>query len=334
VNVLIALFSAAALAASAAAPAPPAERLPVLAADFAAKLDDVTVRTPNGDATPVVSVLDTARLAQALATIGDAEAWPAAWLVVQDLGLPWDLVVRVALGPGGTIDAPAAIFATPRREWDHEAFESAYRDAFGRKAPREKARNLVVQTFSKNVVMTYVYDLPKTGPGAKGLMALLPEGSLLRESRAIRWSDGRLLTVAIVLVRPSFRPSTCRVSAGMPRDHADAGGVMAYLAGEKTIEASIDLSEHFRDAAGGDPLVPRYACAPEDEDPQAAAREPGARFEGRALVRLLETFRPDDGRDEIHVRVAGLDVGRGRREAALVRISAREGGPGFELTLE
>lgn len=322
-----------ALAAPPATPAPPSDRLPALAADLEAKIRGEKVRTPDGAEVAVGTVLDATRLEKSLATVGQAEGWPAAWLVVQDLGQSWDLVLRIVLGADGSVEKPATIFATPRRPWDHEAFEAAYRDALGKKAPREKARNLVVQTFSKRIVTTYVYDLPKTGPGAKGLMALLPEGSLLRESKAIRWSDGRLLTLAIVLVRPHFVSAKCDASAG-PRDHADAGGVMVYLVGEKAIEASLEISDRFRDAAGGDPLVPRFACAPGDEDPSLAEVSPAERFPDRPPVRLIETFRPEDEPDEIRARIAGLDHGRGRREAALLRIAAREDGKGFELTLQ
>jgi len=109
---------------------------------------------------------------------------------------------------------------------------------------------------------------------------------------------------------------------------------MAYLAGDKSIEASLDLSDRFRPEGGGDPLLPRYACAPGDDDPAAAEKDPAERFAERPPIRLVESFRPADGRDEVRIRVAGIDHGRGRREAALVRIAALEPGPGFVLTLE
>jgi len=325
-------FAAALLAASAGnTPAPPApDALPALAEDLAAKIETARVRGPDGAEIAVASVLDRTRLERCLETISEAGAWPAAWLVVEDSGLDVDLVLRLALGADGNVEAPETMFASPRRDWDHDAFEAAYRDAFGRKPPRERDRNLVVQSFSKRTVTTYVYDLPETGAAAKGLLALLPAGSLPRETRAIRWSDGRLLTLAIVLVRPTFVPSSCDAAATV-RDHADSGGVMAYLVSAEAIEASVELTDRFRDGPGGVALVPRYACAPGDVD----ATDPDlGRFEERPQIDLAAISRPDDGRDEILARVAGVDRGQGRSEVAVLRIASRDDGVGVTLSLD
>jgi hypothetical protein len=313
-------------------PPPPADALPGLAAQLAEHLEGIEVTLPDGGRAGAIEALDAKRAEQALKTMGDAEAWPAAWLVVQDLGKPWDLVLRLELGPDGRILKPATVFATPRREWDDVAFDAAYQEATGAKPPRDRNRNLVVQSFARRTETVFVYDLPATGAGAKGLMALLPEGSLLRESKAVRWTDGRLFTIAVVLVRPKFVPSAC--GKDDPRDHADSGGVMLYLAGEKSIEASLDLTESFREEPSGQPMVPHWACAAGDDDPAMRDRDPVARFGERPQVRLIATFRPEDADDTIGVRVVGMDRGRGRRERALVRIASSDDGKGLKLVAE
>lgn len=328
---VVSCFLVATAFAKAPAP-PPAGKIPELAARLAEHLEAVEVVLPDGGRAGAVEALDARRAEQALRTMGDAQAWPAAWLVVQDLGKPWDLVLRVELGADGALLRPSTVFATTRREWDDAAFDGAYQAATGSRPPRDRNRNLVVQTFTRRTETVFVYDLPATGAGAKGLMALLPEGSLLRESKAVRWSDGRLFTVAVVLVRPRFVPSAC--GKDDLRDHADSGGVMLYLAGEASIEASLDLTESFREEPSGRPMVPHWACAPGDEDPALRDRDPLARFGERAQVRLMATFRPEDAEDTIGVRIAGVDRGRGRRERALVRIRAAGDGKRLELVAE
>ncbi|HEX6851192.1 MAG TPA: hypothetical protein VF139_07260 [Candidatus Polarisedimenticolaceae bacterium] len=329
----VSCFLAATAFAKTPAPAPPPpERLPELAAALAAHLAGVEVALPDGGRAGAIEALDAKRAEQALKTMGDAQAWPAAWLVVQDLGKPWDLVLRIELGADGTLLRPATVFAAARREWDDAAFDAAYQAAVGAKPPRDRNRNLVVQGFARRTETVFVYDLPATGAGAKGLMALLPEGSLLRESKAVRWTDGRLFTVAIVLVRPKFVPSAC--GKDDLRDHADSGGVMLYLAGEKSIEGSLDLTESFREEPSGQPMVPHWACAPGDGDPALKDRDPVTRFGARPQVRLIATFRPEDGDEAIGVRIVGVDRGRGRRERALVRIAASDDGKGLKLVAE
>ena len=325
-------LAATALAKAPVSPPPPAEKLPELAAALVAHLEGVELALPGGGRAGAVEALDARRAEQALKTMTDAGAWPAAGLVIQDLGKPWDLVLRLELGPDGAIAKPSTVFATARREWDDAAFDAAYLQATGTKPPRDRNRSLVVQSFERRTETVFVYDLPATGAGAKGLMALLPEGSLLRESKAVRWSDGRLFTIALVLVRPRFVPSDCTKDG--VRDHADSGGVMLYLAGEKSIEASIDLTEGFREEPSGEPLVPHWACAPGDADPAMKDRDPVARFGERPPVRLIATFRPEDDEPAIGVRLVGVDRGRGRRERALVRIAATEDGKGLRLVAE
>lgn len=309
------------LLAVAATPAP--DRLPALAADLERALEGAKVRTPDGAETGVLgTALDRERIAASLATISEAEGWPASWLVVQDLGLDWDLVLRVRLDEAGTLVRPETIFATSRREWDDDAFDAAYREATGKKPPRERSRNLVVHSFAKRVVTTYVYEVP-TGSERKGLLAMLPEGSLLREAKSVSLGDGRHHTLALVLVRPRFVPSTCADEREIARGHEDEGEVLLVLAGEKALEGRLDVSDRFVPEGGGAPRVPRYPCR---EGDAAETSSPIAdRFRDRATLPLLlfdekatkgegilvEARRRASDRQEERVRLARIVMGDG-----------------------
>ena len=159
----------------------PPERIPEIAAALAETLGGRTVRAPDGPEVALFgaapAILDEARLLTCLTTIGEAEGWPAAWLVVQDFNRPYDVVLRIALGEKGEVLAPEPVFAAPRREWDADALETAVREATGKKAPRERTRSVVVQGFRTRVETTYVYEAPKTGREPGGLLALLPSGA-------------------------------------------------------------------------------------------------------------------------------------------------------------
>jgi len=272
--------------AKAPAPAPPSDaEIPALTAALAEKLSGRTVFGTDGVEVKVPSILDTTRLERCLRTIGQADAWPAAWLVVQDMGRKDDLVVRVVRGTDGAILEPEPIFLTARRDWDDAALEAAVREATGQK-PAGRARNLVVQSFTKAVTTNYVYELPKTGKEAKGLLALLPEGSLLRESAAIELGDGQRHTLAVVLERPSFLPADCSTPEGKKVGHRDEGGIVLVLAGDAALEDRLDVTDVVRAASGGARL-PRFACAPGDEVPGVIDKLVEAKFQGREPVRLL-----------------------------------------------
>ena len=272
--------------AKAPTPAPPSDaEIPALTAALAEKLSGRTVFGTDGVEVKVPSILDTTRLERCLRTIGQADAWPAAWLVVQDMGRKDDLVVRVVRGTDGAILEPEPIFLTARRDWDDTALEAAVKDATGQK-PAGRTLNVVVQSFTQAVKTNYVYDLPKTGKDAKGLMALLPEGSLLRESATIDLGDGKRHTIAVVLERASFVPADCTTPEGKKLGHRDEGGIVLVLAGEKALEDRLDVTDVVRAASGG-PRLPRFACAPGDEAPGAIDKLVDARFEGREPVRLL-----------------------------------------------
>lgn len=301
------VVSGAAFAAEkAAVTPPPRESIPALAAEWLETMRDLRVALPDGtSASPVEAVLDASRLERALEAIDDEGGWPAAWLVIQDLSKPYDLVLRAALGPEGKPSPPATAFAVARREWDDASFDAAFRGATGTKAPKEKHRSIVVLSFSKAIRTTYVYDLPKTGKEGKGLLAMLPEGSYLREASSLDLGDGAHHTLALILMRPSFVPSACGEQDG---PHRDRGGVRLYLAGEKELEGALDLAPAFGRPPDAELELPRYACTPEDSSPGAAERPIATRFTDRESVRLLATKpRPDGGLD---VFVAGRPVAK------------------------
>jgi hypothetical protein len=90
-------------------------------------------------------------------------------------------------------------------------------------------------------------------------MALLPEGSYLRESAPVDLGDGLRHTVAVILERPRFVPADCTTKEGRRVGHRDEGGVVIVLAGETALE-----------------------------DRRAIDRLVGAKMEGRDAVRLLD----------------------------------------------
>lgn len=268
-------------------PAPPTDdALPALAASFATRIAGTSLRAPDGNDVALGTLFDAGRAEICLRTIASGGGWPASWLIVSDSMKPYDLVLRVALAADGTIAEPDTAFLASRREWDDASFAAAYQAATGKKPPREKRRNVVIQSFTRKTVTDYVYDLPKTGKEAKGLLALLPEGSLIREASAIDLGDGSHHTIAIVLVRPKFVPADCSTKAGRRTGHRDAGGILLVLAGERALEDTLDITEIVRQASG-DVLVPRFACEPGDSEPGAIDALVDGKFEGREAVRLL-----------------------------------------------
>ena len=281
------VLAAAHAAPKTAAPVPTDEALPALASSLASRFAGKALRAPDGSDVALGAILDAGRVETCLRTIAQGGGWPASWLIVSDSARSYDLVLRVALAPDGSIADPDTAFLATRREWDDASFDAAFRAATGKKPPREKQRNVVIQSFTKKVVTEYVYELPATGPGAKGLLALLPEGSLIREAPAIDLRDGKHHTLAIVLLRPRFVPADCSTKEGRRVGHRDAGGVLLALAGEADLEDQLDITEIVR-AAAGDVLLPRFACEPGDVEPGAIDALVDARFEGRESVRLLD----------------------------------------------
>lgn len=283
---LLILPAAAHAATKGAVPTPSDDALPALASAFASFIAARIVRAPDGADVPLGSLLDASRTETCLRTIGKGDGWPAAWLIVSDSTKPYDLVMRVALAADGSIADPGIVFLASRHEWDDESFDAAFRAATGKKPPHERQRNVVIQSFTKKTVTDYVYDLPKTGKGAKGLLALLPEGSLIREGAAIELGDGKHHTVAVVLIRPRFVPGDCSTPEGRRVGHRDSGGILLALAGESALEDSLDITDAVKRATG-ETFLPRFVCEPGDAEPGAIDALVDRKFEGREPVRLL-----------------------------------------------
>jgi hypothetical protein len=321
VAVLIALFlalNAADAAVKPVVPAPSDDALPGLASSLAARIENTKLRAPDGNEVAIGSVLDAARLETCLRTIAKGGGWPASWLIVSDATRPYDLVLRIALLPDGTIADPETSFFASHRAWDDDAFDAAFLAAVGKKPPRERQRNVVIQSFTKKTVTDYVYELPATGKGAKGLLALLPEGSLIREAPSIDLGDGKRHTLAIVLIRPRFVPADCSTEEGRRKGHRDSGGVLLVLAGESALEDQLDITDLVRNGAPS-ALLPRFACEPGDEDPAAIDALVDRKFEGREPTRLLDL----SGR-HAESRIAGLPVTVGiTRAGASFKLFAR-----------
>lgn len=280
------------LGATAKEPAMPSpDRAPQLSASLAARLEGRRVRLPDGSEEAVLgapgAVLTPERVTTCVATLYEAEGWPSSWLVVQDAGRTFDVVIHVVLGEDGSVLPPDVLFAAPRREWDADSLAAAVKEITGRKPPREKTRSVVVQSFTTRVVTTYVYEPPKAGKKAGGLAALLPEGTILRDAHNVDLGDGNRHTLAIALLSARFVPSDCASCAARVFGHADAAAkVLLILAGEGEIEDTLDLTASLR-GTGGEPLLPRFRCADGDASPGAADRPYEERFARREPARLV-----------------------------------------------
>jgi hypothetical protein len=281
------VLAAAQAAPKSAVPTPSPDALPALASSLAGRLAGKTLRAPDGSEVVLGTLLDAGRTETCLRTIADGGGWPASWLIVSDSEKPYDLVLRVALAADGSIADPDTAFLAARRDWDDASFEAAFREATGKRPPHEKQRNVVIQSFSRRTVTDYVYDLPATGKAAKGLLALLPEGSLIREASAVDLRDGKRHTLAIVLLHPKFLPADCSTKEGRRTGHRDSGGVLVVLAGETALEDKLDITDIVRSASGAT-LLPRFVCEPGDTEPGAIDALVDRKFEGRVPVRLLD----------------------------------------------
>jgi len=286
--IVVAVVTGGVLAASKpAVPAPTEAQIPALAASLASRLAGKTLRAPDGKDVPLATLVDEPRAESCLRNISQGGGWPAAWLIVADSTKPYDLILRVELAADGSIADPSTAFLAPRRDWDDAAFEAAVVEATGKKPPRERQRNVVVQSFTTKVQTDYVYDLPATGKAAKGLLALLPEGSLIREAPSIDLKDGKRHTIAVALLRPRFVPADCSTKEGKRTGHRDSGGILLALVGDGVLEDSLDITEIVR-AATGATFLPRFACEQGDTDPGAIDALVDRRFEGRESIRLLD----------------------------------------------
>jgi len=279
-------------------PPPPPEAVPLLAEQLADHLRNRTVLAPDGASVPVMAadegdrtegLLDATRLEACLQTVGEAEAWPSAWLVVQVKAVSFDLILPVRLDDTGRIENPETVFAASRRDWTVDALRDAIHAETGRK-PKGRTWNLVVQGFATRVVTRYIYEPPTE---RRGLLELLPEGTLLREARTVTLSTGERYTLAVVLQEAELVPSRCGDCAAWMVGHADTGRILLVLARDGELAGQLDLTPLLAGETGR-PLLPRYTCAEGDREPSFEEVPIGERFAGRKEVELLR-LRDLDG---------------------------------------
>ncbi|MDX1388898.1 MAG: hypothetical protein R3344_06885 [Acidobacteriota bacterium] len=277
-----------------AQPAPTAEDIPSLAFMLFEHLREKDVRLPDGTIARVAglpsrqsgavsALLTPSRVEACLRTFHEAQAWPTAWMVVQDKTYAFDLVFPVALTVDGRVADPDPVFAVERRDWTVEELRSIVKERTGRK-PRGRESNLVIQGFSQRIIEHYVYDVPPRPD--RGLMSLLPEGALLREAIPVDLGDGRPHTLALVLERAEFIPSRCDDCAPRLFGHADTGKIYLVLTDDQQIVDQMELTPYLIGEQGR-ALLPRYECIEEDRDPEARKTPIDERFAERALVPLL-----------------------------------------------
>lgn len=267
---------------------PPDDRIPELAAGLERLLATKDVVAPDGSKVVVAGgssgspmILDVARIETCLRTIGEADAWPAAWLVVQVEALTFDVVFPVRLDDGGALVDPEPVFAAERREWTVDDLREAVRES-GHK-PAGRSWNVVVQGFRTRVENRYVYDLPAE---RRGLLALFPEGTLLRDAKVVELPDGRRYTLALVLQEAEFVPSTCDDCASRIFGHADTGKILLALTDDREVCDQVDLTKLLT-PPDGRALLPRYRCEDGDSDPTARDRSIAERFFDRPRVPLV-----------------------------------------------
>jgi hypothetical protein len=269
--------------------------IPAVAEGGSDRAEDLYTELLKYDVGLVEAALSGERLETCLETVAEARGWPAAWLIVQDQSVERDLVILLRQDEDETSIEPVTVFAADRREWDADRLKAAIRRETGRK-PAAKIRNIVIQGFSSREVTEYVHALPPAGAERRGLLALLPERSLIREARKVDLGDGRLHTLGLALIEPEFLPADCDSCAGRDFGHADTGGVLVVLAGEQELEDSIDLTGRLH-AHGGRPLIPRFACEVGDDLQTLDASVIGSWIRERTQVRILELRDLDgDGR--------------------------------------
>jgi hypothetical protein len=303
-------------------PAPTDAELPALAAALARRSEALEVTLPDGSNVALIgnertgqALLSPEQLETCLRTVSAAESWPAAWLVVQHKRHDFDLVVRIALDDALAIATPDFVFTVARRDWEISDIKPVVREATGRKPPREGIGHLVVQGFSTKVVQSYVYDPVPTGEDAKGLARLLPEGSLIREARAVDLGDGQRYTLALVLQTAVFEPSECNGCPAKLFGHADSGAVTLMLTNDTEIIDRIELGPKIS-GLHGRALLPRYRCEAGDEGRQPSL----AAFEGREEINLID-LRDLDGDGfalELSLPAAAIDCDQ--HVALVVRI--------------
>jgi hypothetical protein len=288
------------------------------------------VATPDGDEVLVVApasdpdaaaLLSAEQLATCVQTVDEAEAWPAAWLVVQHADRDFDLVLRVERDDAGVIEAGDFVFTVPRREWQPEDVKRLAREVTGRKPPRKGIYNVVVQGFSRTVTTRYPYEVR---PSKQGLAALLPDGTLIRESRRVETDDGETLTLALVIEGAEFLPSACGECAERNYGHADTGSIISLvLATEGELLDTLDLTAALG-AEGNVPRIPRYDCREGDADFTASESTVNEWFGMREKRRVLDVADHDGDGRPLEVALPRRPLDCDTVEEVLVSISAAD----------
>jgi hypothetical protein len=278
---------------------------------------------PEGEEGDPRVLLTPERLQQAFETITEAGAWPSTWLVVRDPARETDLLVTIELEQGRVLD-PQAAFEAPRQEWaSGKEIEAALLAQRGDRVAR-RLKNVVLVEFSTKTVTTYVYDVKPPAPQDKGLMAMLPQGALLRAARTVRLSDGSVRTLALVLQEATFHPSDCTTCEAALFGHADAGRVQVVLAGDAKVEDQVDLTPMLH-GVDGSPLLPRFACARGDENPAAVSLPVKERFADREPVTLLDLKDLDADGLALELRLPARYLACGQAEYLEIAVDPRSG---------
>ena len=229
---------------------------------------------------------------ECLATVTEAGAWPDAWLIVQDGSIDEDLVIHLKKPVEDGRIKVVEHFMTPRVDWDAAALKNAYRARTGKKL-RGRSLNIVIQGFSTRTETIWVYEDTAEDDG---LLALLPEDSILREARSIDLGDGARHTLAVVLTDPRFRPADCSDCRGRTFGHSDTGQINLVLAGEQEIVSILDITPYLF-GYGEEPLLPRFVCMEGDPTGEPETSTVEEWFHRRTPVNLLNLVDHDlDGR--------------------------------------
>jgi Methylase involved in ubiquinone/menaquinone biosynthesis len=311
------------LAAASMTPAP--DRLPALAEDLERALTGAKVRTPDGAATGVLgTALDRERIAASLATI--SEPGGVARLVGSSC--------RTSVSIGTSSSASGS---TSRERLSRRRRSSPPRGASGTttpstrpiarrrgKSPRARGRGASSCTRSRSGSSRPTSTSFRRAPNGRGSSRCSRKDRYSARRRASNLGDARHHTLALVLVRPRFVPSTCADEGEIARGHEDEGEVLLVLAGEKSLEGRLDVSDRFVPEGGGAPRVPRYPCR---EGDAAEVSSPIAdRFRDRATLPLLLFDEKATKGEGILVEARRRATDRKEERVRLARIVTGDGG--------
>ena len=249
--------------------------------------------------------------------------FPAAWLVVQQDRVDYDLMLRVTLDETGLIRQPDIYFTTPHREWQIGDIKSMVRRITGKRPPRAGARRLTVHQFSSRIVTTFVHQGSRTNADTGGLAALLPEGTLIREAVSLRFREHGL-TLALVLSDAEFVPSTCEACDAGLFGHHDRGNAALVLTDRERVLDRLELGELLGDRR---PRIPRYRCLEGDDELVKNEQSLWAKVSKRASIELLEPIDADGDGKAFEVALPGEVTACTDYRAAILAVYLGADGP-------